>query len=356
MIVPPVIGQALPVVKSMVDCTDWSLTVAPFIDQLTTLPQRILDTGFAVDALKEVYISTNPLITAFAFSLAISPIFLIVAEINRNYSQVDRCWSILPSIYNAHYALWARYNGIPTQRLDNILAFSVCWSIRLTFNYWRRGGYSVGSEDYRWEIVQKYVNRFQMFLFNVVFISTTQSVLLFMITTPAYILLLASRLTGEQMQTVDLVFARVLMGFVLVEFFADQQQWDFHKAKAQYQKTAKVPHKWTRSEMDRGFCSSALWAYSRHPNFLAEQSIWLTFYQWGCWETGVLYNWTGIGAMSYLILFQGSTWLTEKISAGKYPEYKEYQKRVGKFVPKPNGGSWIDYCVAHEEELQQKKK
>lgn len=22
--------------------------------------------------------------------------------------------------------------------------------IRLTYNYWRRGGYKVGSEDYRW--------------------------------------------------------------------------------------------------------------------------------------------------------------------------------------------------------------
>ena len=35
--------------------------------------------------------------------------------------------------------------------------------------------------------------------------------------------------------------------------------------------------------------------------------------------------------MSYLILFQSSTWLTEKLSAEKYPEYKIYQQRVGKF-------------------------
>jgi hypothetical protein len=38
--------------------------------------------------------------------------------------------------------------------------------------------------------------------------------------------------------------------------------------------------------------------------------------------------------MSYLILFQGSTWFTELITAGKYPEYAEYQKRVGKFLPR----------------------
>lgn len=150
------------------------------------------------------------------------------------------------------------------------------------------------------------------------------------------------------MQFADLVFARLLMGLVLFEFFADQQQWDFHKAKAQYQATAKVPPKYTRGDMDRGFCTSGLWSYSRHPNFLAEQSCWVVLYQWSCWETNSLYNWTGVGAMSYLILFQSSTWLTERISAGKYTEYKEYQKRVGKFVPNFSG-SWDDYVEKQEK-------
>ena len=34
------------------------------------------------------------------------------------------------------------------------------------------------------------------------------------------------------------------------------------------------------------------------------------------------------------MLFQGSTWLTELITAGKYPEYSTYQQLVGRFVPK----------------------
>lgn len=34
-----------------------------------------------------------------------------------------------------------------------------------------------------------------------------------------------------------------------------------------------------------------------------------------------------------MILFQASTWFTELVSAKKYPEYKEYQRRVGKFIP-----------------------
>lgn len=124
------------------------------------------------------------------------------------------------------------------------------------------------------------------------------------------------------------------MGCVLICFFADQQQWQFQNAKQQYQKTAKVPPKYNREDLDRGFIITGLWSWSRHPNFAAEQAFWLVFYQWGCYTTEATYNWTAIGSLAYLMLFQASTWFTELISAGKYPEYAEYQARVGKFVPR----------------------
>lgn len=120
---------ALPAVKTVVDCADYGKTVQPFLEQLNTLPQRILAAGVSLDAQKAVYISTNPLIFGLAFSLFLVPIFLVVSEANRNYSQVDRCWSILPTVYNAHFTLWAHMNGLPTQKLDNVLAFSTLWSV-----------------------------------------------------------------------------------------------------------------------------------------------------------------------------------------------------------------------------------
>lgn len=88
-----------------------------------------------------------------------------------------------------------------------------------------------------------------------------------------------------------------------------------------------------QEDLDRGFITSGLWAYSRHPNFFAEQSIWFVLYQWSCYATNNLYSWTGIGSGCLVLLFQGSTWLTEGITAGKYPEYREYQKQVGMFCP-----------------------
>ena len=123
--------MALPIIRSIADCTDYSKTVSPYIGQLYDLPQQIFENITNLQALKVLYVSTNPLISALAFSLFLFPVFLLVSEINRNYSQVDRCWSVLPTIYNAHYAAYAHATGMSTRRLDMLLLFSTFWSVSL---------------------------------------------------------------------------------------------------------------------------------------------------------------------------------------------------------------------------------
>jgi steroid 5-alpha reductase family enzyme len=150
----------------------------------------------------------------------------------------------------------------------------------------------------------------------------------------------------------DQIFPKLMFAFLLLEFFADQQQWDFHGAKDLYAKTAKVPSKYsfTRAQLDRGFNTAGLWAWSRHPNFLGEQAFWLTLYQWCCCESYTWMNWTFSAAFAYLCLFQASTWLTEMLSDQKYPEYRLYQERVGKFLPKFSTKSMEEPYNPREEE------
>ncbi len=103
------------------------------------------------------------------------------------------------------------------------------------------------------EILRKYLSPALFFVFNVSFISLAQSILLFLITTPAYVMVLAARL-GEKMSTADVIFARVLMGLVLVEVFADQQQWSKLFSERQpasslkfcVMKTSRKPRNYTR--------------------------------------------------------------------------------------------------------------
>ncbi|KAJ0416770.1 hypothetical protein BJY00DRAFT_303855 [Aspergillus carlsbadensis] len=332
----------LPEVKSLADCVSFNHAVRPFLSQVAALPEQLHPAVVAkdVNALKEIYISTNPLASAIAFTLAISVLFIVTSEINRNYSQVDRFWSILPSVFNAHFALWARLTGLRTLTLDTIAAISVLWTVRLTYNYWRKGGYSIGSEDYRWSIIRSRVNnRFVFFLFNITFISVIQPLLLLLITIPTYNFLLLSCLPGgEAFELADLVFSRAAFVFLILETVADQQQWKFQNAKKEYNKTARIPaelkDQYSQEDLERGFVVSGLWSLSRHPNFAAEQALWLTLYLWNAYKTETYAQWSGIGIVGLLLIFQGSVRLTEQISAGKYPEYKEYQARVGRFIPR----------------------
>lgn len=93
----PTFTLPIPSVSSLSDCASWSSTVEPFIPQLYELPAKVVQHASNLNDLKLLYMSTNPLIMAFAISLALSLIFLVISEINKNYSQVDRVWSILPS-------------------------------------------------------------------------------------------------------------------------------------------------------------------------------------------------------------------------------------------------------------------
>ncbi|KAL1975561.1 hypothetical protein VTN31DRAFT_3953 [Thermomyces dupontii] len=147
----------LPSILSPADAAQFNTTVAPYLVQAPQWFQFLRDqvsvvTGGGrvnVAELQTLYYQSNPAVTALTFALAIAPIFVLVALITGNYSQVDRFWSILPTLYNVHYALWARRAGLDTARLDSVALLSLAWGARLTFNYARKGGYKFGSEDYR---------------------------------------------------------------------------------------------------------------------------------------------------------------------------------------------------------------
>jgi hypothetical protein len=123
--------MAVPFVRTVEECADFAKVVAPYIPQLYSLPEKLLDVCAGRESLLQLYTETNPLISGFAISVILGAVFLVVAEINANYSQVDRAWSILPTVYIGHFSVWARLTGLPTQRIDAALLFSALWSVSL---------------------------------------------------------------------------------------------------------------------------------------------------------------------------------------------------------------------------------
>ena len=127
-------AMPLPSVQSITDCASFGHTVTPFLFQLQTLPSRITEVGRDWDGLKDIYLTTNPLVTAIAFALSLAAVFLVVSELTGNYSQVDRFWSILPAVYNGHFAIWARAHGIRSHSLDTIAVVVAIWSVSIAWS------------------------------------------------------------------------------------------------------------------------------------------------------------------------------------------------------------------------------
>src|SRR5690349_5409570 len=96
--------------------------------------------------------TASPLVIAAAACIVLAISCWTLSIITGNYSQVDRLWSIAPPLYVAWFAGCAHFADL---RLDLMLLVSAAWGARLTWNFARKGGYSRGSEDYRWPVLRE---------------------------------------------------------------------------------------------------------------------------------------------------------------------------------------------------------
>ena len=224
----------------------------------------------------------------------------ILSLITRDTSQVDRMWAIAPPIYLWIFAAGA---GLGDTRVNLMAVLATLWGARLTFNFARKGGYS-GVEDYRWAVVRRSMTSWQFQLFNLFFIVIYQNVLLVLVTLPRWTALQHHTPLGP----LDIILTVLFVGALVGETVADQQQWNFHRRK----------HAGGPTSTDT-FLRHGLFHYTRHPNYFFEISIWWLIFGFGVVAASSLFQWSVAGALLLTALFVGSTIMTERISAGKYP-------------------------------------
>jgi steroid 5-alpha reductase family enzyme len=250
---------------------------------------------------------------------ASSVICWLLSIVTREYSWVDRIWSIAPMAYVWVVAVQTHFADA---RVNLITALVTAWGVRLTFNFARKGGYKPGGEDYRWAVLRQRLGPAGFQVFNLTFIAPFQNVLLLLIATPV----VAAAQHPTPLGAIDAALAALFLGFLAVETIADAQQWRFQEAKAARK---------ARGEAGPDFCTTGLVRFSRHPNFFSEVAMWWAIYGLAVLATGQWAHWTGLGALALTGLFQGSTTMTESISRSKYPAYAEYQRRTSRLLPLP---------------------
>ncbi len=253
----------------------------------------------------------------------------VVSELAGNYSQTDKIWSLAPIVYTWFFS----WKGGFDQRTLLMAILVTLWGLRLSYNFGRKGGYHIffwkGEEDYRWSVLREMPflkGRFRWGLFNLVFISFYQNALILLITFPS---VTAIHPENSSLNWIDIAASLLILGFLVIETIADNQQFAYQTEKHRKINSGEP----LNDNQVLGFLNKGLWGIVRHPNFAAEQAIWVSFYLFSVAATGQWFNWSIAGAILLILLFFGSSTFTEKISSGKYPEYKYYQKTVPRFIP-----------------------
>ena len=260
--------------------------------------------------------------------IALALLCFFISTVTNNYSQVDKLWSIMPIAY-----IWIIFAYAPDPRIFVMAILITLWGLRLSYNFYRRGGYSwkfwEGEEDYRWSVLMaklEFQAPWKWVLFNLFFISLYQMSLVWLITTPAI------RSTGGGLLSWwDSLLVLFAIAFLVYETIADQQQWNYQKEKWRRINNS-IP---LGEEYEKGFAHKGLWALSRHPNYFGEQAFWSVIYLFSVSASGVWVNWSVAGIILLVFLFKGSSDFSESISASKYPDYSNYQDKTPRFIPFP---------------------
>jgi steroid 5-alpha reductase family enzyme len=235
----------------------------------------------------------------------------IASVATREYSWVDRLWSVVPVVY-----LWVFAAHAHDARVTLMAVLVTCWGVRLTVNFARRGGYAPGGEDYRWGVLRRQLPGWRFQVFNLLFIAIYQNALLLLITLPAWTASQHPRPLGGGDAIAAAVFAVLLVG----ETVADQQRWDFHRSgRAAGGATLRT----------------GLYGFSRHPNYVCELGQWWVVFAFGALAAGTVWLPTVAGAVLLIALFVGSARFTEQISASHHPDFEDYRRAVPMFVGLP---------------------
>jgi steroid 5-alpha reductase family enzyme len=250
----------------------------------------------------------HPFITlalAFGLMTALWPLSIRL----RDVSIIDILWAPAFAVLGWVYAFFPPL-GL---RAWFALALITIWGLRLGLHIltrWRR----LGHEDYRYAEIRRR-NGPNFPLTSLFWIFWLQALLLWVISWP-----LQAALSGANaLTTLDYVAIAAIAAGIVIEAIADTQLTRFRADPGNRDRV-----------LDTG-----LWAWSRHPNYFGDFTIWWGFFLLGIAASGPWWIILGPIVMSALLLHYSGAGLMEDTIKERRPGYADYVRRTSLFVPWP---------------------
>lgn len=201
-----------------------------------------------------------------------------------------------------------------------LMAMTCAWGFRLGIYLIRR--WSREGEDKRYKmILKKDREKGNFAVAALTRVWLMQAVLLFLVSSPAQVGILAS---GAPAPITPLAWVGVAV-YLIGIFFEWVGDWQLAKFKADPANEGKV-------------LDSGLWRYTRHPNYFGDFAAW-----WGIWlvcaSAGwdyALYTVAGPIFLSFtLTKWSGVALLEKGMDRSKGDKYADYKRRTSAFIPMP---------------------
>lgn len=275
-------------------------------DLITVLGIYLLAFGIGALFARGIY---DVILRVFVFDIAATIVTYIFSVALRNSSVYDPYWSVLPMLVSVY--LFSLTGAWSVWHVVFLVVFNI-WGLRLTLNWvmnftgfdyedWRYRDFRAGNSPAMWQII------------NFFGIHLVPTLVVFAGMLPLF------SLAANDLGPLSLIGSALVLSGVALEFFADRQMRSF-----------------LRDSKERKTCRTGLWKYSRHPNYLGENLVWI-----GTFTAMVFYDpchwYYGIGVVLMLSLFLFiSIPMMEKRQLGRRPDYAEYKRTTSAFLLLPH--------------------
>lgn len=267
--------------------------------------------AFVVGYFTSFFIVNNDLLKFFYIDVIATVVVFIFSCLFKNTSVYDPYWSVYPIIIALFFFIqYESYNSIPNIILLVVLSI---WGIRLTVN-WIFTFPNLTHEDWRYSDYRHNLNKGSFFIVNFFGLHMIPTLIVYAALVPLLILFMKGNSSY-----ISLIGAIVMSAGILLELFADKDM-----------------HYFLRNTKERVTCKHGLWNYSRHPNYLGENLIWIGIYIAFVSVYPSLW-YMGFGFILMILLFEFiSIPLAEKHHKSRRSDYVDYIKTTSRMLILPH--------------------